>query len=570
LTDATTATEAKLHTCAFCAALSSLVSPVSSQLSGGVAKALKDAQTEIRSQLFGSKRQEIQDAVSNALKPLEEVKSSITDSFKSLVDAEQNKQIQDIISGPPPSVQFSILIIFMLATLLLCCGCCLEGAFVGMAKSEKREKNGLNPHNKEVPCCVCCSWITLFWFAILAFFIGGFIVLITVPLSGICLILDDLNSQTISDIASVANVDLSGTSGTAIKDIVDKCFTDTSSNANLLEIVKVEVNGNMTSIMDMVVTGSTDQIKTAFDKISNSINNAPSSTLATASVFTDLTAALSNTSLEQTIVADENKLRNNPSYSAISSEARLLVGYATTMSCSSFTAAGQSVPGIASGSPNFHAGLIQLGVANATNTTCAQGVVCTPGATAASCEAGNNLMVLKENIFTENIFNCPLFVDDSNANCDPGTPGANCLRADGTVLPRNIPCDLAAYETYVAQFPNRLSTVIQQLDNEVVVGLDKINNQTRIIVEKYLITPIKEVADGITCGFFGTFYREVVDSLCYQGVFGIRRIAWSYVSTGILTIVFIALMFTMWRRLSDNKNLWPEEQKSNEAASQQI
>jgi len=181
-------------------------------------------------------------------------------------------------------------------------------------------------------------------------------------------------------------------------------------------------------------------------------------------------------------------------------------------------------------------------------------------------------MVLKENLLTELIFNCPLFVDDSNTNCDPGT-GANCLRADGTVQTRSLPCDIQTYATYIGDFPNRLNTVIQQLDAEVVDGLNKINNQTRAIVEKHLLTPIEEVANGVTCGFFGTFYREVVESLCYQGVFGIRRIGWSYVSTGILTVIFIVLMFSMWRRLSDNRNLWEEEGKrlgDSNTASQAI
>jgi len=574
LTDATTASEANLHTCTFCAATSALVAPVSSQLSTGVATALEDTRTEIRSQLFGAKRQEIQDAVSDALKPLAEVKNSITDSLKSLVDEEQYKEIQDIISGPPPSVQFSILIIFMLATLLLCYGCCLEAAFLGMAKSDKRERNGLNPHNKEVPCCACCSWMCLFFFAILAFFIGGFIVLITVPLSGACLILDDLNSASISDIANVANIDLSGATGSAIKDIVDKCFVDTSSNNNLLELIKVEGGGGQTqSIMDLVVTQSTSQISTAFDQISSSLDSAPSAGLLTSSVLRDLTASLSSASLAQTIVADSNKLKNDPSYSAIDSDSRTQVGLATTLSCSSFDAGGVSVPGIASGSPNFLQGLIQLGTANSSNVTCAQGVICNNSAgTLASCEAGNNLMVLKENLLTELIFNCPLFVDDSNTNCDPGT-GANCLRADGTVQTRSLPCDIQTYATYIGDFPNRLNTVIQQLDAEVVDGLNKINNQTRAIVEKHLLTPIEEVANGVTCGFFGTFYREVVESLCYQGVFGIRRIGWSYVSTGILTIIFIVLMFSMWRRLSDNHNLWEEEGKrlgDSNTASQAI
>lgn len=165
-------------------------------------------------------------------------------------------------------------------------------------------------------------------------------------------------------------------------------------------------------------------------------------------------------------------------------------------------------------------------------------------------------MVLKEAQLSGAIFNCPLFVVGGVA-CDPGT-GADCLLSGGTVQTMNIPCDLASYSTYIGGFPNRITKVIQQLDREVVNGLDKINNQTRAIVNNKLLTPIKDVANGVTCGFFGTFYREVIESFCYQGIYGFRVIGWSYVSTGILTIVFIALMFAVWRRLIDNYDKWEE------------
>lgn len=166
-------------------------------------------------------------------------------------------------------------------------------------------------------------------------------------------------------------------------------------------------------------------------------------------------------------------------------------------------------------------------------------------------------MVLKEALLTESMFNCPLFVVNG-AECDPGT-GANCLKSDGTVETMNKACDVAALSTYIDEFPNRITQVIQQLDSEVLIGLDKINNQTRALVTKYLVTPITDVANDVTCGFFGTFYKEVVESFCYQGIYGLRQIAWSYVSIGILTIFFIVMMFAVWRRTTDNRNLWEEE-----------
>jgi len=305
---------------------------------------------------------------------------------------------------------------------------------------------------------------------------------------------------------------------------------------------------------DKIVTQTKQAISTAFDEISKALDSASSSELKSSSMITDLTAILNSTSLAQTIVADANRLRNNPNYQGMAGT-DLSIGFATTGSCSSFNFAGQTVPGI----EDFVAKLDDMGSLNPTSSsTCAKQVTCTSAMV--PCTAGNNFMQLKDQLLSMNIFNCMLFEDDGGSVCDPRN--ANCLRSDGTVRTKNIPCTLSNYATYIAQFPDRIDSVFTQLDNDVLNGLDKINKEMRIIVMRYLVDPVGEVSSGITCNFFGQFYREVVESFCYQGVYGIRVIGWSYVSSGILAIFFIMLIFAAWRRLIDNVNLWtPEEGK---------
>jgi hypothetical protein len=306
------------------------------------------------------------------------------------------------------------------------------------------------------------------------------------------------------------------------------------------------------TIKDKIVTQTKDKIDSAFDDITKALGQSTSTQLKSSSLVTGLTAALNSTDVSQTIIADSSRLQNDPRYSAMVGTS-LSIGLITTASCPNFSVSGVTVPGIL----DFMDKLDDMGTVNVlSSSTCAKQVVCT-NPTDATCAAGNNFMQLKNQLLSDPIFNCMLFEDAGGAVCDPRN--ADCLRSDGTVQTKNVPCNLSSYGTYIGLFPDRIDSVITQLDSNVVNGLDKINKDMRRIVMKYLVDPVEEVANGVRCGFLGKFYREVVEAFCYQGIYGFRIIGWSYASSGILTIFFIVLMFAVWRRLIDNVNLWKPE-----------
>jgi len=325
------------------------------------------------------------------------------------------------------------------------------------------------------------------------------------------------------------------------------------------------------------VTQSESKMSAAFQKITEALGKNPSGQLLTNPILTDLTAYLKTVSLKQTITVATN-LKSDAAYSAMfgvtSGNAAGLGerGQTTTLSCASFTVSGSpEVPGIARGNNNFLDMLKKLGTEDAASAvSCAKKVTCNAGATSNPCNAGNAFMGLKDALLApKKVFNCPLFEDDAGANCDPGTSTA-CLRKDGTVKRKDIACDLDEYSIYVAAHPQRITETIKNLDSQVTAGLDNINTQLRNLTETTLLAPIRDVANGVTCGFFGKFYREVVESICFQGVYGFRIIGWSYVSTGFITIAFIAMMFAVWRRTVDNYDEWEGWDRAKNGASPSV
>merc|ERR1712226_775128 len=121
---------------------------------------------------------------------------------------------------------------------------------------------------------------------------------------------------------------------------------------------------------------------------------------------------------------------------------------------------------------------------------------------------------------------------------------------------KHVRCDLQTFTEYISKFDERLGNVFARVDHGVAEVKDNISVQVKHLMEDHITKPIDMVASGVTCGFIATHYRSMVDGFCYQGVYGLRVIGWCYVACGMLAVLLIAVIHSVWRVSVDETKLW--------------
>merc|ERR1712113_821969 len=120
-------------------------------------------------------------------------------------------------------------------------------------------------------------------------------------------------------------------------------------------------------------------------------------------------------------------------------------------------------------------------------------------------------------------------------------------------------CDLDEFVAYVNEFDTRIAKAMQRIDDAVQDVTATINANMRELVEIHLTKPIEEIVTGATCGWMSSYYQELIDGMCFQGVWGLRNIGISYIVCACMVVCLIFLMYCLWRRTVDNINKWKEE-----------
>merc|ERR1711879_1016076 len=87
------------------------------------------------------------------------------------------------------------------------------------------------------------------------------------------------------------------------------------------------------------------------------------------------------------------------------------------------------------------------------------------------------------------------------------------------------------------------------------------NVEMRGVVNDFLIDPVTEIVDGVTCGFVAATYQELIDGMCYKGVVGFNTIAKSYIVCATLSFILILVFVALWCRGSNNVNAWDMKEK---------
>jgi hypothetical protein len=403
--------------------------------------------------------------------------------------------------------------------------------------------------------------------------------LVGVPLSGVCLILADVDRPMLNDISGAIHMDMTGDEGVMLGDMVEHCFNPANPDtpASLMDIL-FERNGTFgekVTLREKMIDKFKSKIDDQFSAVTAKLGLNLTS-LAEDSRIENLRAALASNPVDQMLLPKDT-LTSSSDYAALSpgsvvtsaaalSEAALN----SSASCDSHYSSlvGRGVGGISA----FLTELQALGTSPtliANGLSCTQTVTCNAGDTNAACEAGNKLMLLKaallsiggagpDGVASENRYRCDLFTV-SGSECDvlnmpgPGVSASNaqmCVQDSSgsyTMSTTPIQCNLAQFVTYVADFSSRLEKVFARVDSETEVVKSAINVNLRQTLDNHVMGPLDNMADSMQCNFLAPLYANVVDSFCYQSMWGFHRIAVSYSALGFLQLALIPLMYTIYR-----------------------
>jgi len=397
---------------------------------------------------------------------------------------------------------------------------------------------------------------------LVAFLLGGLLMLLCVPMSTMCLIMDDLSQELLNDIGGSLDMDLSGDQGVMMTDIVVQCFNpaDENANPNLLDLVftRNADTGEKETIRQQLIAQVADPIRAQFDTLTNMTDSGSDTSLADNEGITTLQSMLSNNSMDTMIVTDmlefneapfllSSLLLSDPNkfFSSAGCDTHSLVGVGDGAEI-------QGVNDLLTEMASSYGGfsVTEVGDCTIPGVGNCDGLV--------DCTANDELLGLKHSLLTETIFRCDLWTMDGSTACDikdldPSDDVSTwCAVADSegvlTRTPLEISCNLSEFVTYVEDFSTRITKAIGRVDHVSAAVMDNIGTDMKGLVDLHLIDPLLAVTDIVTCGYLGDNYREVVHGFCYQGVNGLASVSQVYVALGFAVLLLIIVMDALWLR----------------------
>jgi len=543
-----------LHECAACGPLASTLSDVSSAVSSGTAAALSAARVEVDNQLSGSSLVSLRSSLSTATAPLVELKTTIKSSFTPFVEDTLMETLSDQMNA-----NGTVASVFMIGLALAIAACAIIAVLVWMCCDKRRSDDSGEPVSSPWTYrCACCTWCCGCYYTMLAFFLGGILLILAVPLSSMCLIMEDINSQMITDISGALEIEIAGPTGDMMGAMIDQCIQNSTANPRLLDLITIEENGNQVTMYNKLVVQTQAQITTQFDQL----GSAPSSNLASSTEVTKLTQMLRDVPLDAMMYPLQS-IGSNPDYQPMGGNTNLAPYFASSASCSSFTIpTGYSLPqeGTTTDGIFDFATAVSVegygGILDYSPATCAKQVVCT-GLTAPNaqyCAATARFMDLKQDLRSQNRFTCRRF-RQSGSVCDVinmaqsgSTWISDCLGA----TEEEYGCSLADFVTLVQDYDQRLTNVFNRLDTATTQSFTKIQTNLKTLLDQYFLSKITTIGNGVTCGFMGETYKGVIDGMCYGGVWGVQAVSSSYAACAVVTLLLVIIMYILWRLSLDN------------------
>jgi len=542
-----------LHKCEMCAILATPIQDAVSALNAGVGSALASTRNTVEEQLTGPNLQTLSDSMLSGADPLIELKSVVHSAFGPFVEQDTLATVSD---GLATGGTLSSVALIGVALLLAACSILTGVCWICVDKS--KDTDGTSQHRRVTHRCACCTWCCGCFYMLFVLLISGIMTAAAIPLSSMCLLLEDVDGQTITDISAPLELNLTGATGDMMISMIEECFRNPDPNANplLLNLIKVD-NGTM---YELIVNQTRDQINAQFDSLTALLDTGDLALYTVGSPIYTLTQTLRNTPMSSMILPEQSKLTSAAAtYGAMLNDGALQGYVMSGAGCSDMNVpntasygslAGETIYGI----NTFGAAIRARFAPDVSSSVCATGkVLCTgeTGTEAAVCTASNAFMDLKVGLrpVGSSIFKCRRFTKNGMP-CNPGTQ--NCL-VNGAMVPETYDCTVDQFQDLLSTYYGQaLEDIFTDLDTKTSTLKDQISTNLKALVDQQVMQKISTVADGMTCGFLGASYQGVIDGLCYGGVWGFQAMSASYVACAVLTILLVIITFIVWRVAYDN------------------
>jgi hypothetical protein len=571
------------HTCQLCTALATPLSALATALSDSSAAALASVYTEVETQLGPESRASLRDAFDGGVTPLRDSATMIRDSFKPLLE-DDFKDLKELVIF----AIFIFVLVFSTGVILIAACGCTSGLMCSFCEyREKQDEAGeeLNPWNKQIAPCACCSWCCGWGYAVVVLFVGGIMIVLSVVMSSVCLPMDELSGQLMDDIMPALDVTSTGDDLVMMKDMIDGCFSQLNQeDAVLMEIMFTRENGTKVNMSAKIKGQSTDLMKEKFATLDNKL--ATGEKMMDNADLISLLSTIANNPVDTLMVFNWALLSGSPYQSIYAAPGTVADGAGSSLACSDSVFDGSTIYGLNSlltDMADFDGDgtLISTGTCTGTADCTVQPVdsqgqsLCnSPANCPAACAAANDLMALKAQLISATTYRCDIFQDENGNDCDVlnmGGDAANgytndCLAAGASSVTRlQKTCTLAEFTTYVQDWETRLRNVFQRVDDVLEEKQDEISVNLRLLVDEYITEPVEGIVAGSSCQFLKTAYGDLVSGMCFKGAMGFRYIALSYSWNGVLTAMLILMTYAIWRHSVDNRNKWRDDKKAREA-----
>ncbi|CAK0788494.1 unnamed protein product [Prorocentrum cordatum] len=545
----------KGHTCLLCDTLSGELTDVLDTMADSLASALTNARAEAKAALDADKREDLRRLLDDSVEPLSEVNELLLDALDPLVDGEN----WDMVESSVTEGRLSMYILPAYGLLAVICG------GLGCLAFSLRE-SGADGQTQALPHrCACCSWCCGFFVAALCFLAGGFLQTLGVPLGVTCLTLDGFNGDVIDGSSDALELDLTGDSLTMVKNIVDQCLnpSDVSVSANFADVLLTTSAGSTQTMRQLIEADLKEAIDAPFAELQTKLSSA-NTALANNTGVTGLRELLSvyGASISEFIVTDGDSMNALIAADGITGEDVTMI---TSLACSNSTTF-DDVPIL--GMDAYFSGPSALTESDydLTVTMPCSSSALPPCFSEANCKASSFVIQTKEDLRNDVEFRCDVFQDASGTECPVWTQRVDgvaadyvtCMGSDNTYsrLPKN--CTLTQFETYLAEFNERIKVAFTTLDDTTATMTAEIDVGLRELIDDNVVSEVTEILDGMGCNFLGEFYQSIIWGACYEGVGGMAYLGFLYVIVGALMCVLIIVTYAMWRRSVDNYN-WDME-----------
>lgn len=398
---------------------------------------------------------------------------------------------------------------------------------------------------------------------------------IMTPVSGICLIMMDVNKENLMDWGPALGLNKNPDSFEDTVNIVDECLGE-DGKGKLMDVIMIDDAGDeemqRISIRQKLEVETRGKINEKFDVLLEKSKNIKSP-LGESEAFKDLMKFL-DTEVSKLTTYDPGRIANmqsKPEFAGFALEKDLSeTAFATSADCQDFV--------IDKSGPLKDVELDGTipGLNSLETKATSKGLIADPSCPSCHCDftggnpalttAVNSMMKVKRDLRQSKRYKCNLFKGPGGTNCDPKEfvlTGNHCTKkgANGKLImmeTKEISCSYPEFVQYVKDFRKRLDVAVQELEVQTTALVPTISSQLKTLVNDELLDQLFNVVDNVNCRFIGDAYWGMVDGMCHQAARGLNEMSTSFSVLGGLVLALVILMYIVFRRVVDNINISKE------------